>query len=101
MTLKIKDLTVPIIAILVLCAFIAYSVNEASGTSYAYVINAPDQPREVTGDPNTVVTFCELDYGEDHVNCTRTNVWYENYEIIKEETFSYQISIQDYKNGDL
>ena len=106
MTLKIKDLTIPIIAILVLSAFIVYSVNEASGTSSAFAINlsndiTPDPPIEVTGDPNTVIIFCEWEFKKDYVNCTKTNVWYQDYEIIKEETFSYQISVQDYKDGNL
>ena len=84
MTLKIKDFIIPIIVLLVISAFIAYSVDEASGDLH----------------PNTVIIFCEWNY-KDYADCTKTNVWYEDFEIIKEETFSYQITVQDYKDGRL
>jgi len=53
------------------------------------------------GEPNTVIIFCKWIYTEPIVNCNKTEVWYEDFEIIKEETYSYQISIQDYRAGKL
>ncbi len=53
------------------------------------------------GEPNTVIIFCEWNYNYDFVNCITTEVWYKDFEIIKEETYSYQISVQDYKGSEL
>lgn len=87
-------IVITVSAVIILCAFVGLSDKAfgANGTIGA--------PVEVLDDPNTVVTFCKLVYGGDYVNCTRTNVWYQDFEIIKEETFSYQISVQDYRIGD-
>jgi len=86
-------LVIAVSVVIILCAFIGLS-NKAFGE------NDTATTIEVTGDPNTVVIFCELKYGSDYVNCTKTNVWYKDFEIIKEETFSYQISVQDYLIGE-
>ncbi len=86
-------LVIAVVAVIILCAFIGLSAKAfgANGT-----IGAP----EGIGEPNTVVIFCELEYNRDYADCTRTNVWYQDFEIIKEETFSYQITAQDYRSGE-
>lgn len=88
-------IVITLIAVIIACAVIGLTNYEAFGA------NDTATTIEVTGAPNTVVILCENDYNKDYVDCTRTNVWYQDYEIIKEETFSYQISAEDYRNGDL
>ncbi|KKK86831.1 hypothetical protein LCGC14_2759320, partial [marine sediment metagenome] len=48
------------------------------------------------GEPNTVITFCEWDYNKDFVDCTTTEVWYENFEIIRDTFFEIWNSIRDF-----
>lgn len=84
------------VGILLLATYVGF--NEAFGTN-----DTSDIPDTVTlGEPNTVITFCEWIYTEDFVDCVQDRFWHnDNYEVIRQETSHYFISIEDYRSGEL